>query len=516
MKKAFILLFALAVSSASAQQATTGAAVQFPPVVNYTAQQDHQQMMQQLGIKALRPGPSGDESAPNHANYNEALANPYPNLPELLTLKNGKKVKTPEMWWKQRRPEIVEDFEREVFGRVPKDVPKVTWKTLVSEREYVGWIPVNAKQLVGQVDNSKYPLLDVKIAMTVVTPANAKGPVPVLMMFGRSALPAPAQPPKESLEKINAALKELLIQQDPSLREVFDQYAAYNPIAPATTASAGAPQAGDPPTPQQLLAAGWGYALIEPGSIQADNGAGLTKGIIGLVNKGQPRKPDDWGALRAWAWGASRGLDYLETDSAVDAKRVGIEGVSRFGKAALVAMAFDQRFYMGLIGSSGEGGAKLHRRNFGEAVESLTSSAEYHWMAGNFLKYGASEATFGSKNANDIPVDAHQLIALCAPRLTFISYGIPEKGDAKWLDQQGSYMATVAAGPAFKLLGARDLGVGHDYKTAKMPGVNVGLLDGELAWRQHDGGHTDAPNIKHFIQWADKLMKEQAATKAKR
>ncbi|CAM3760569.1 hypothetical protein POKO110462_18630 [Pontibacter korlensis] len=196
----------------------------------------------------------------------------------------------------------------------------------------------------------------------------------------------------------------------------------------------------------------------------------------------------------------------------MDAKRVGIEGVSRFGKAALVAMAFDQRFYMGLIGSSGEGGAKLHRRNFGEAVENLTSSGEYHLMAGNFLKYGASDATFGSKTANDIPVVAHQLIALCAPRLTFISYGIPEKGDAKWLDQQGSYMATVAAGPVYKLLGARDLGVGYDYKTAKMPGVNVGLLDGELAWRQHDGGHTDAPNIKHFIQWADSWMKEKSAS----
>jgi hypothetical protein len=228
-----------------------------------------------------------------------------------------------------------------------------------------------------------------------------------------------------------------------------------------------------------------------------------------LVNKGQPRKPEDWGALRAWAWGASRALDYLETDPTVDAKRVGIEGVSRFGKAALVTLAFDQRFAMGLIGSSGEGGTKLHRRNFGEAVESLTGSGEYHWMAGNFLKYGASEGRFGSKNANDIPVDAHQLIALCAPRLTFISYGIPEKGDAKWLDQQGSYMATVAAGPVFKLLGAKDLGVGQDYKTAKMPAVNEGLLEGQLAWRQHDGGHTDAPNVKYFIPWANKFINHQ-------
>src|SRR5205823_5220489 len=126
---------------------------------------------------------------------------------------------------------------------------------------------------------------------------------------------------------------------------------------------------------EQLITDGWGYAYINPVSIQADNGAGLTKGIIGLVNKGQPRKPDDWGALRAWAWGASRGLDYIETDKAIDAKHVGIEGVSRYGKAALITMAFDTRFAL---------------VQFGEAVENLTGSGEYHWMAGNFLKYGAS------------------------------------------------------------------------------------------------------------------------------
>jgi hypothetical protein len=214
--------------------------------------------------------------------------------------------------------------------------------------------------------------------------------------------------------------------------------------------------------------------------------------------------------LRAWAWGAARGLDYLETDPAVDARKVGIEGVSRYGKAALVTMAFELRFAMVLVGSSGEGGAKLHRRNFGEAVESLTGSGEYHWMAGNFIKYGAAESSFGSKNAGDLPVDAHMLIALCAPRLTFISYGIPERGDANWLDQQGSYMATVAAGPVFRLLGARDIGEKEDYRTAKMPPVNTGLLEGELAWRQHDGGHEDRSNMKYFITWASQFIHHAA------
>ena len=435
-------------------------------------------MKDQLGIKALRPGPSGKADTPNAANYDPAKANPYPDLPDPLILNNGEKVTSPETWWKQRRPEIVEDFEREVFGRVPKDVPKVTWTiaTQATDR-VVGELPVVAKQLVGHVDNATCPAITVDIQMTLVTPADAKGPVPVLMMFG-GGFGGNGFPRKPG-----------------------------EPAPPSRFGPPGGAASAGPSSTEQLIAAGWGYATINPNSIQADNGAGLTKGIIGLVNKGQARKPDDWGSLRAWAWGAARGLDYLETDSAVDAKKAGIEGVSRYGKAALVTMAFEPRFAVALVGSSGEGGAKLHRRNFGEAVESLTGSGEYHWMAGNFLKYGAAESTFGSKNAGDLPVDAHELIALCAPRFTFISYGIPEKGDANWLDQQGSYMATVAAGPVFRLLGARDIGEKEDYRTAKMPPVNTGLLDGELAWRQHDGGHEDRSNMKHFIAWAGKLIK---------
>jgi hypothetical protein len=449
-----------------------------PASTNWTSQQDHRHMMQQVGITKLRPGRNGNANATNNpANYDPAKANPFPDWPDALTLKNGQKVTMPERWWKQRRPEIAEDFEREVFGRVPKTVPKVTWTiTTQATDRVVGEIPVVAKQLVGHVDNSSCPSINVDIQMTLVTPANANGPVPVLMMFGGFGGGGFPRRPGE----------------------------------PAPTNRFGAFGGGnfaDPPSTEQLIAAGWGYATIVPNSIQADNGTGLTKGIIGLCNKGQPRKPDDWGALRAWAWGAARGLDYLETDSTVDAKKVGIEGVSRFGKAALVAMAFEPRFALVLVGSSGEGGAKPHRRDFGEAVENLTGSGGYHWMAGNFLKYGAAEASFGSKNAGDIPVDAHQLIALCAPRLTFISYGIPEKGDANWLDQQGSYMATVAAGPVFRLLGARDIGDTNDYRVAKKPPVNTGRLDGELAWRQHDGGHEDHSNMKHFIAWANKFIK---------
>ncbi len=440
------------------------------PPKNWTSAEDHQNMMDQLGISKLRPSPSGADNVPNPSNYDEAKANPFPDLPDPLRLKNGKKVTSAKMWWKQRRPEIMEDFEREVYGRIPPNVPKVTWKVKSTVTDKVGPYAATAKELVGHVDNSSYPLLSVDIQMILVTPAGAKGPVPVMMLFGRGLLPGQKPP-------------------------------ANGRFGPPPGVSG-----GDPPATQQLLADGWGYAYLNPISVQADNGAGLTKGIIGLVNKGQPRKPDDWGALRAWGWGASRGLDYLETDKTVDAKHVGIEGVSRYGKAALVTMAFDTRFALGLIASSGEGGVKLSRRNWGELQENLTNTGGYHWMAGNFMKYAAVESSFGSKNAGDLPVDSHEMLALCAPRPTFISFGVPEKGDAKWLDHQGSFMAAIAAQPVYRLLGAKDLGRSDDYHTEKMPPVNAGLLDGQLAWRQHDGGHTDAPNWKYFIPWADKFI----------
>ena len=490
-----------------------------PPAVTWTSAEDQKNMMEQLGIKALRPGPSGDENAPNPANSDESKANPWPIYPDPLTLKNGSKVTIPEEWWQHRRPEIVEDLDREVYGRVPQNVPRVTWSVDLTDHEFVGRIPVIARHLIGHVDNSGYPLIDVNIDMVFVTPANAHGPVPVLVMFGRAALPAPAQPPPAEMEQLNQALRAMLAKSDPSLQPILEKYPAYEPMTaipppwpfgpyrpPVPMAPPGVNgTSNDPSTSQQLIADGWGYAMLDTSSIQADNGAGATRGIIGLVNHGQPRHPDDWGALRAWAWGASRALDYLQTDPAVDAKHIGIEGVSRYGKAALVAEAYDRRFYMGLIGSSGEAGTKPSRRVWGEQVENIAGGAHY-WMAGNFMKYAAADASFGSKNAGDLPVDSPELIALCAPRLLFVSYGIPENGDAKWLDQQGSFMATVAAQPVFKLLGAKTLSLSSDYRAAKMPPVNSGLLDGQLAWRQHDGGHTDAPNVRYFIQWVDKFM----------
>jgi hypothetical protein len=307
------------------------------------------------------------------------------------------------------------------------------------------------KRLSGKVDHASYPHVPVTIQLTLTTPADAKGPVPVILEFG------------------------------------FGFGGGFGPPGGGRGTS----------WQEQVLAKGWGYAVIVPTSYQADNGSGLTRGIIGLCNKGQPRKPDDWGALRAWAWGASRALDYFETDKSVDAKRVGIEGLSRYGKAAIVTMAFDERFAIGLIGSSGAGGLKLHRRNFGELVENVASSGEYHWMAGNYLKYA------GPLKWDDLPVDSHQLLALCAPRPVFISVG-SFKVEGGWVDAKGMFLAGVGAGPVYELLGKKGLG------TAEMPKEEVGLTDGDIAFRQHSGGHTVGPNWPAFLKFAERYFQPPA------
>jgi hypothetical protein len=449
LKSSVMWLFALSASALFAQQ----------PPMQLTSEQDHQRTMDLLKISSLRQGADGNNpQAPNAANYDESKANPYPHLPDPLVLKNGKRVATASMWWDQRRPEIVEDFDREVYGRVPNDLPSVRWEVVSTISRTNGDVPVTTKNLIGHVDDSSYPLVSVDIQLTLTTPANATTRVPVMMEFGLSP-------------EVAAALAKRF------------------PNAPAPAG---------PTWQQQVLAKGWGYAVYIPTSVQPDNGAGLTQGIIGLVNKGQPRALDDWGALRAWAWGASRTLDYFETDKSVDAKHVGIEGHSRYGKAALVAMAYDPRFAFGYISSSGMGGAALYRRHFGELLENVAATNEYHWMAANFLKYA------GPLTPNDLPVDSNELIALCAPRPVFVSAGATQ-GDG-WVDAKGMFLAAVGAGPVYELLGNKGL------PTDEFPPMETALITGDVAFRQHSGGHTPAPNWPTFLIFAGRYVPSSVVT----
>ena len=470
---ALLALFACLSSYAAAQAAPATPAPaptripRFQPTpeqlaIQAASEADHQQMMDQLHITSLRPGRNGtNPEDPTFANYDESKANPFPNLPDPLTLNDGKKVTTAKIWWKERRPEIVEIFDREVYGRMPGNTPKVTWELVSTTNEKNGDFAVITRKLTGHVDNSSYPAITVNIDLTLSTPADAKGPVPVIMEFG-----------------IDPAMMAAFRKRFPNMM----------------------PKETGPTWQQQLLAKGWGYAELIPSTVQADNGAGLREGIIGLCNKGQFRKPDDWGALRAWAWGASRALDYFETDKAVNAKQVGITGHSRYGKAAIVTMAYDERFAIGYISSSGMGGADLYRRYWGETVENVAGAQEYHWMAGNFLKYA------GPLHPNDLPVDSIELVALCAPRPVFISGGATNgpsgyAGDGDgWIDAKGMFMAAAAAGPVYKLLGKKDMG------TTTFPPIETPLIDGDVAFRQHTGGHTPTPNWPTFITFAGRYF----------
>ena len=405
--------------------------------LNKVAEADYANMMEQLGIKEMKPGRNPNTTdVTQHPNYDELIGNPYCIYPELLVTNSGKQVKNAKMWNKIRRPELVKTFEEEIYGCIPENVPSVDWQVTDEQKAKLGNTDVVIRTLKGVVDNSSYPEISVNIQANVIYPDNGAKNMPVVVEFGfASGLPR----------------------------------AFGNSI----------------PWQQMVVERGWAAATIVPGSIQADAGYGLTSGIIGLCNKGEFRKPTDWGSLRAWGWGASKLIDYFETDNTFDATKVAIEGVSRYGKAALVAMAFDERIAAGFICSSGKAGAAGWRRDLGESTGNITSPGEYHWMAGNFLKYGAVGMT-----DNDIPVDQHQLIALCAPRACFISGG---RHDAdKWQDIVGMFMSAAKASPAWEILDAEGL------PTDVLPLMNEGLLDGDLVYRQHDGGHEAGPNWPYF------------------
>jgi hypothetical protein len=416
-----------------------------------------ERQMKALGLSAIRPGANTrDPAAPNAVNYDDAKANLYP-LPDPLVARDGSRVTTLAQWQNQRRPEILRLVTEQLYGAVPANPPKIAWHVDAVEHQTVQGIAVVTKHLTGRADNSTDPAITVEIKADVTTPESTAGrKVPLVLainMLRPFALPPGMTPPR-----------------DPN-----------------------------PDWRLQILQRGWGYAVYDPTSVQADNGAGLTAGIIGLANKGKPRSLTDWGVLRAWAWGASRVLDYLQGDRDVDAAHVAIFGHSRYGKTALVAMAYDERFAAGFISSSGKGGAAPYRRRFGETTENIADPDAFHWMVGNYMRYAADPHT-----ANDLDVDSDDVIALCAPRPLFIGAGAsvpsPGKPDDAWVDAHGSWMALDMAGGAYALYGKARL-------NRSFPPPLTLLDSGALAFRQHDQGHTPNPNWSYFLDFAARNFK---------
>ncbi|ACB77600.1 alpha/beta hydrolase family protein [Opitutus terrae] len=382
----------------------------------------------------------------NWINYDLAKAETGSPLPDPLRLENGELVKDAATWRERRRLEVLESFQREIYGRIPQNTPTVTWAVVETDEHALDG-RARMKRIVGSIDNSSYPEAKPSIGLTLYLPAEAKGPVPVIVAI------------------------------------TFD--------FPPGFRFPGAPEG--PSALEQTLAHGWGYARFNPVTVQADDGAGMKEGIIGLVNKGQPRAPDQWGSIAAWSWGLSRIIDYFETDADVDAKRLGVEGHSRYGKTALVAAAYEPRWAIAYASCSGEGGAKLHRHDYGENVDIVASSGEYHWMAPNYLKYAG--------RWDDLPNDQHELIALVAPRPLLVTGGTTDL----WPDPVGMFKACVAAGPVYRLLGKKDLG------RTEMPAPNEDVIDGDLAFRLHEGGHFDLFDWPTFLKFADRYLGKSEA-----
>ncbi|MDO7888032.1 glucuronyl esterase domain-containing protein [Hymenobacter cheonanensis] len=370
----------------------------------------------------------------NWTNYREELAGGLPPAPALLTLANGQPVRTAADWTRQRRPELLRLYEQTIYGQQPAHTPAVRFDVTATEAGALGG-QARRREVVGHIDNSRYPAATPRLAFTIYTPARATRPVPLMVIVWGGIFPTPTA------------------------------------------------------TIEKVLAKGWGVVLFDTGAVQQDSGAGLGQGIIGLMSQGQPRQPADWGVLSAWSWGLSRALDFLVKDPAIDAQHIGIEGHSRWGKTALLAGALDPRWAIVWASSAGSMGTSLEKRNFAESIDIVAGSGEYHWMAPNFLRYGG--------HWQDMPVDAHALLALIAPRPLFVTGGT--KGDT-WVDPHGEFLACVAASPVYELLGKKGLG------STTMPAPDHELVNGEIAFRLHEGGHTDALDWPTFLEFAGKYF----------
>ena len=473
------LPFAATVPAAVRHSGATHAAAanpfRIPRAIILGSQRERRREMRVLGIRTLRAGKNAvHPHQPNFANYTEAKANPYPKLPPLMRLNDGMRVTTLAQW-RERRRQIRALFAEYVYGKKPKDVPKVTWRVVSVRRQEVYGVPAVVEHVVGYVDNAMDPHITVRIPVNVVTPAAAAGRrVPVIIGGG-------------TLHPFFANFHP--VRKGPIL--YFPGSSMCIDVGPPTE-----------PSGELLLRRGWGFVSINLRAVQPDNGADLDIGIIGLTDKGRPRKMDAWGVLRAWAWAIDRTVSFLQKDPAVNPHAIGVMGHSRNGKAALLALAYDRRIAVGYISSSGKGGAVLYRRNYGENIGSLTSWDEFQWFDGNFLRYASPGYT-----ANDLPVDSDELIALVAPRAIFVGSGsllmhpacaIPGDG---WEDPRGSFMALAAASPAWRLYGERGLG-----RHTPFPPVDTQVGSRYAAFRQQPYGHTPAPNWPYFIKFAARLF----------
>jgi hypothetical protein len=404
----------------------------------------------------IRRAPTGHVS-----NYDESKVGTYA-LPDPLLLQDGQPVRGADMWFKRRRPEILSLYETHIYGRVPERVPRAAFQVVETDAKFMDGVAVRKHVVMRLGDSPDGP----KVNVLVYLPANARGPVPLLLhltFFGG--------PPAASAD-------------------------AGSPPAPGAETGRGPVRREAGPI-EEILARGYGYATLRYTEIQPDSATSSQSGVIRLaLAPGQTRPAsDEWGAIGAWAWGASRVLDYFETDPAVDAGRVVLIGHSRLGKTVLWAGARDPRFALVFSSCAGEMGSSLARRDFGVTVDDM--AANFPWQfAGNFKGF--------SGRWNEMPVDAHLVIALNAPHPVFITGGTQDQ----WADPRGEFLAAVAAGPVYRLLGKKDLG------TSELPPLDTPLITGDLGFHYHTGGHTiTASDWQAFFDFAERHLKPERMRK---
>lgn len=408
-----------------------------------------------LALAAILPAlPAGAQGTPNRpelvagipVNYDEARTGSF-TLPDPLVMLNGEPVRDPETWYNRRRPELVRLFEEHQFGATPARPADVGYEVFERGTPAMGGKAVRRQVTVHFSANRAGPKMD----LLMYLPANATGPVPLLLNVSFSP---------NSSTVADSAVKQ---------GEAWSGQTKQRALAPRATLTR---------IPiESFLDAGFGFATVYYGDIDPDFLGGIPLGVRSLfLRPGQTAfGPGEWGTISAWAWGLSRAMDYFQTDPQVDAKRVAITGASRIGKTVLWAGARDPRFAMVIASVSGEGGASLSRRNYGETIGHMVAEGRYPYQfAGNRARYAADPSTS--------PVDAHMLISLIAPRPLLLQTGSTDY----WSDPRGEFLAAVASEPVWKLLGARGL------ETATEPAAGQPILN-TLGYFMHEGGHGVLP-----------------------
>jgi hypothetical protein len=369
-------------------------------------------------------------------NYDEAKVPPY-TLPELLRMQDGSVVKTPEDWFKRRRPEILSMFADEMFGQTPKSKPRVRTKLLTLEPSALGGTAVRKEVSVQFAANGK----TAEMRILLYLPKNAKKPAPLFLGLNFDGNQAVNKDPGITVAKS--------WMENSAERGISDHKATEQ--SRGSEASRWAVE--------KIVTRGYGLATAYYGDLYPDFDGGMQESVLPLFFQAGQTQPaaNEWQAIGAWAWGLSRALDYLETDKDVDSRHVAVMGHSRLGKTALWAGAEDTRFAMVISNDSGAGGAALNKRIFGETVEDLNVRFP-HWFCRNFRKYNNNEAP--------LPFDSHMLIALIAPRPVYVA----SAQEDLWADPRGEFLAAYHAGPVYRLLGKEGL------PDEQMPGINEPIM----------------------------------------